>query len=355
MGYFIRWFQRQKKIMSIYTITEWRCTMKKHFITLTALAVILIFGSYGFAAGADYPAKSITIICPYSPGGSLDGVSRAFAAVAEKHLGQPVVVLNKPGGRGMIGEIGGVRANPDGYTLTTRATSSVSTMEWEKINKRDPGYRLDEFASLGAVTLDPTLVVVPYDSPWNTMDDLIKAIKAKPDFYAIGSGSFGTWVPGAYLMKILGIKCRHVPYKGGGPMLTALVGGHIDWSGQWPSTSIPLARGKKLKILAVQGSRRLKAIPDVPTLKELGVQGAEWEQWIGYSVPKQTPQEIIDKLGDAVEKVAKDESFIKTIETAGTEVIFMDGPSMTKRISQEEERFAKIFNELIEAGYLKKD
>ncbi len=137
--------------------------------------------------------------------------------------------------------------------------------------------------------------------------------------------------------------------------MTALVGGHVDFSGQWPSTSIPLAQGKKLKILAVQGNRRLKAIPDIPTLKELGFQGAEWEQWIGFSLPNKTPQDIVNKLKDAVEKVAKDKSFVNTLETAGTEVIYMDGPSMTKRISQEEDRFAKIFNELIETGELKKD
>ncbi len=327
---------------------------RKHIITVAAV-VMLVLGSYGLIVAADYPTKPIRIVCPYAAGGSLDVVSRAFASVAEKYLGQPLVVVNKPGALGMIGENEGTKAKPDGYTMTTRATSSVSTMEWEKINGRNPGYQLDDFVSLGALTLDPTLIVVPYNNPWNTFDDLVKACRAKPSFYSFGSGSFGTWLPGAVLMRALGIKARHVPFNGGGPLMTALVGGHVDFSGQWPSTSIPLAQGKKLKILAVQGNRRLKAIPDIPTLKELGVQGAEWEQWIGFSFPNRTPQDIIDKLKDAVEKVAKDKSFINTLETAGTEVIFTDGPSMNKRISQEENRFAKIFRELIETGDLKKD
>ena len=156
-------------------------------------------------------------------------------------------------------------------------------------------------------------------------------------------------------MKTLGIKARHVPFSGGGPVITALVGGHVDFSGQWPATCIPLVQGKKLKTLAVQGNRRLKVIPDIPTLKELGIQGAEWEQWIGFSFPSKTPQDIVDKLRDTVEKVSKDKSFINTLETAGTEVVFMDGPSMSKRVLQETGRFAKLFKELIETGDLKKD
>ena len=329
-------------------------TMKKHLVT-AAMVVMVVLGIHFVAAAADYPNKPIRIVCPYAPGGSLDAVSRAFAAAAEKYLGQVLVVVNKPGALGMIGEIEGSRAKPDGYTITTRATSSASTMEWEKINGRNPGYTLDDFVNLGTFTMDPTLVVVPSNSPWNSLDDLLKACKAKPNFYAFGSGSLGTWLPGAVLMKTAGIKGRHVPFNGGGPLITALVGGHVDFSGQWPATCIPLIQGKKLKVLAVQGNRRLKAIPDIPTLKELGIQGAEWEQWIGFSFPNKTPQEIVDKLRDTVEKVSKDKSFINTLETAGTEVVFMDGPSMTKRILQETDRFAKLFKELIETGDLKKD
>ncbi|MFH0928304.1 MAG: tripartite tricarboxylate transporter substrate-binding protein, partial [bacterium] len=156
--------------------------MRKHFVSFAALALIVIFGTYGLAAGAEFPTKPITIICSYAPGGSVDGISRAVAAAAEKYLGQPVVVVNKPGALGLIGEVEGVRAKPDGYTMTARATGTISTMVWEEINGRNPGYRLDEFVHIGAVTLDPTLIVVPYTSPWNSMDDLIKACKAKPDF-----------------------------------------------------------------------------------------------------------------------------------------------------------------------------
>jgi len=327
----------------------------KSIFTLAALTVTLSFGAYFSTAAADYPTKPIRIIVPYSPGGSLDQISRAFASVADKQLGQSVVIVNKPGANGMIGELDGITANPDGYTLTTRNTSISTALEWEKLNGRKPPYAQEDFIHLGAFTLDPVLVTVPYSSPWNTMDDMVKTAKAKPNTYRFGSGSMGTSLPGFILMKALGIKMRHVPYNGGGPLLAALAGGHVDFSGQWPSTSIPLAQGKKIKILAVQGERRLKAIPDMPTTAQLGIKGSEWEQWIGLAVPKKTPQDVVDKLKGVTEKVAKDSAFIKIIETAGGEVVFMDGPALTKRIPHEAARISRILKELLESGEIKKD
>jgi tripartite-type tricarboxylate transporter receptor subunit TctC len=327
----------------------------KRIFAMAASAVILILGANIPTEAADYPTKPIKIICPFAAGGSVDMVSRAFASVADKHMGQPIVVVNKPGANGMIGELEGITAKPDGYSLTMRATSMSTTLEWEKLNGRKTPYLPEDFIHLGAFTLDPTLVVVPYDSPWNTMDDMVKACKAKPNFYRFGSGSTGTSLPGFVLMKALGIKVRHVPYNGGGPLLAALTGGHVDFSGQWPSTSIPLAQGKKIKILAVQGESRLKAIPDIPIVGQLGIKGTEWEQWIGLAVPKNTSQDIVDKLRGVTEKVAKDGAFVKIIETAGGEVVYMDGPAMTKRIPQEAERIAVILKELLETGEIKKD
>jgi len=150
-----------------------------------------------------------------------------------------------------------------------------------------------------------------------------------------------------------GIKARHIPYNGGGPCLAALVGGHLDFATQWPPTSIPLAEGKKLKILAVQGDRRLKAIPDVPTTGELGIAGVEWQQWIGFAVPNKTPEDIVEKLREVAQKVAVDESFINILTNAGGEVIFMDGPTMTKRKFQESQKFAELFKQLVEEGEIK--
>jgi tripartite-type tricarboxylate transporter receptor subunit TctC len=327
----------------------------KRVFTLAVLTLIFGIGSSPDGIASDYPTKPIKIICPFSVGGSIDVLSRAFASVAEKYLGQPVVVSNRPGALGLIGEVEGLNAKPDGYTITTRSTMRSTTLEWEKLNGRKPPYVPEDFVNLGAFTMEPTVIVVPYNSPWNTMDDMVKACKAKPNFYRFGSGSMGTSLPGFLLMKVLDIKMRHVPYNGGGPLLAALAGGHVDFSGQWPSATLSLVRGKKLKVLAVQGEKRLKAIPDVPTTAELGIIGAEWEQGTGLSVPSKTPQDIVDKLRAVAEKVANDPAFIKIIEAGYGEVIFMDGPAMTKRNIPDTKRAAKILRELLETGDIKKD
>ena len=328
--------------------------MKSPF-TLAACAAGLSLGAGLPAAAADFPTKPLRVIVPYSPGGSLDMISRSFATVADKHLGQSIVVVNKPGANGMIGELEGTKANPDGYTLTTRNTSTTTALEWEKINGRKAPYSLDDFIHLGFLTLDPVVVAVPYSSAWSSVADMVKGAKAKPGTYRFGSGSFGTSLPGFILMRSLGIKMRHVPYNGGGPLLAAMAGGHIDFSGQWPSTSIPLAQGKKLKLLAVQGETRLKSIPDVPTMAQLGIKDSEWEQWIGFAVPKGTPQDVVDKLKSVIAKVAKDSAFVKIIETAGGEVVYMDGPALTKRIPKEAVRISQVLKDLLASGDIKKD
>lgn len=327
----------------------------KRIFTMAALAASLSLGAHFSASASDYPTKPIKIICPFSAGGSMDVFSRAFATVAEKYLGQPVVVSNRPGALGLIGDVEGLKAKPDGYTITNRSTMRCTTLEWEKLNGRTPPYVPEDWVNLGAFTMEPTLIVVPYNSPWNTIDDMVKACKAKPNFYRFGSGSMGTSLPGFVLMKALDIKMRHVPYNGGGPLLAALAGGHVDFSGQWPSATLSLVRGKKLKALAVQGAKRLKDIPDVPTTAELGIKDVEWEQGSGLSVPSKTPKEIVDKLRAVSEKVAKDPDFIRIIEAGQGEVIFMDGPTMTQRNIPETKRVAKILKELLESGDIKKD
>ena len=134
--------------------------------------------------------------------------------------------------------------------------------------------------------------------------------------------------------------------KGGGPCLSAVVGEHVHFATQWPASTIPLARGNKLRILAVQSDKRLKSIPDIPTTKELGID-AEWQQWLGISAPKKTPMAVVEKLKGLVKKVTEDESFIKIIEDQGGEVRLMTGEEVTKLCNRESENLAKIYGQLI--------
>jgi len=321
---------------------------KKNILILSVMAATFMLFTSVPVATAEYPARPITLIDPYPPGGTLDIQARAFAAVAEKLLGQPMVVVNKAGAAGMIGSAEGAKAAPDGYTLTVGCTANTCTIEWEIANGRKPPVNKESFILIGSFTLSPTLLVVPYNSPWKTLADQIRDCQAKPDHYAFSSGGlYGmSHIPAEILMKAAGFKARHVPYKGGGPALSAVVGGHVDFATQFPPTSIPLYRGNKLRVLAVQSDQRLRSIPEVPTIKELGVD-AEFYAWVGIMAPKGTPREIVEKLREVAAKAAKEESFIKAIENLGDEVRYMNAQELDKHWDRESETFAKLYRELI--------
>jgi tripartite-type tricarboxylate transporter receptor subunit TctC len=312
------------------------------------LAVMML--SVGTISGeaADYPTKPITLINPFSPGGSHDMLGRAFASVAEKYLGQPVIVVNKPGASGQIGGLAGAQAVPDGYTLTENSASMTGALEWEIAEGRKPSYSRHDFVNIIALNMSPPLVIVPYTSPWKTLANLINDCKAKPGHYAFSSGGLYAMshIPAELLMKAVGITCRHVPYNGGGPAITAVVGGHVDFATQFPSSSLPLSKGNKLAVLAVQGDRRLKSIPDVPTITELGI-GAEYYAWVGICAPAKTPKAIVDRLREAAKKVVEDKAYIDMIENLGDEVRSMNGEELTKYWDTESERVANLFKDLI--------
>ncbi len=293
---------------------------------------------------ADYPTKPITLINPYPPGGFLDVPGRAFAVAAEQLLGKPVVTVYKPGASGMLGSVAGAQAPPDGYTITMGCTTISCAVEWELVNGRKPAATRADFIPIGAYILSPTLISVPMDSPWKTLADLIRDCKAKPNHYAFSSGGlYGmSHIPAELLMRAAGFKARHVPHKGGGPALTAVVGGHVDFTTQFCPSTIPLYQGKKLRVLAVQSDRRIKSIPEVPTVKELGVD-AEYNAWIGLLVPKGTPAPVVKKLRDVLETVVKDKKMIDTIELAGESVHYMNHEGLAKFWDDESTKVAKIW------------
>lgn len=324
--------------------------MKQNVLGILGIILILSVAPDFIGAG-EYPTKPITIINPNAPGGGHDIIGRAFASVAEKHLGQPMVVINKPGASTMTGMLAVAQSPPDGYTVGLDSTTTTNALQWEIANGRKAPFSREDLLPIGCLTLNTPLVVIPFNSPWKTLSDLIRDCKAKPDFYAFCSGGLygGTHLPAEVLMRAIGIKARHVPYKGGGPCLSALTGEHMHFATQWPASSIPLARGKKLRILAVQGEKRLKSIPDIPTTKELGVEGAECYQWLGLSAPKKIAAPIFAKLKETVKIVSEDKSFITILENQGAEVDYISSEEVVKLVDREAKEVSKIYKELMEA------
>ncbi|NWF92779.1 MAG: tripartite tricarboxylate transporter substrate binding protein [Syntrophaceae bacterium] len=321
--------------------------MKKMIRLIGMIGVAALIMTHVSVGAVDYPTKPITLINPMPPGGTLDVQARAYASVAEKYLGQPVIVVNKPGATGMVGGLAGAQAPPDGYTLTVGSVNFTNAIEWEIANGRKPPFTRHDFIAIGSFTMSPTLLIVPFDSLYKTLADFVKDAKSKPGQLVFCSGGlYGmSHLPIEIFAKAAGLKFRHVPYQGGGPCLTAVVGKHVDFAMQYPPTSLPLARGNKLRVLAVVGAKRLKSIPDIPTVKELGID-AEYYGWVGIMAPKNTPMPIVQKLRDITKKVAEDKSFIDMIEKPGDEVYFLNGDELAKWMEKESRIIAAIDAEL---------
>jgi tripartite-type tricarboxylate transporter receptor subunit TctC len=321
----------------------------KRILSMAVITTMIVLGMAPVLfAAADYPTKPITLINPMAAGGTLDLQGRAFAAVAERHLGQPIMVVNKVGATGMVGGTSVAQAAPDGYTLLVGSVNITNAVEWENANGRKPPFTRNDFAAIGAFTMSPTLIIVPADSPYKTLADLINDAKSKPGKLSFCSGGlYGmSHLPIEIFAKATGLKFRHVPFTGGGPCLTAVIGKHVDFAFQYPPTSLPLVEGKKLKVLAIAGGKRLKAVPDVPTVKELGID-AEYYGWVGIMAPKNTPVPIVEKLRDVTKKVAHDKAFVDLVEKPGDEVQYLSGEELVKWMDKESKIIYAVEEELV--------
>lgn len=321
--------------------------MKKILCVIAIIAIFTLAITH-VSVSADFPTKPITLISPMAPGGMHDVIGRSFASVAEKTFGKPVVVTNIAGAAGLIGGFKIVSADPDGYTLGVDSTTVTNSVTWEIANGRKPPFTLNDLDLIGSLTLGPPLVLVPFTSPWQTLADLIRDCKGKPGFYAFSSAGHmgGTHIAGAILVNGAGLKVRHVPYEGGGQAITALVGGHVHFMCQYVPGAFNLLRGKKLRALAVQGGSRVKSLPDVPTVRELGID-AEWEQWYGMSAAKNIPAPIMAKLRDIMKKVSEDEAFIKVMQNQGDDVVYMDPIQLAKHREIEAGKAMKLFKQFL--------
>jgi len=307
--------------------------------------ILLGFFSVSSARAADYPNKPLTIISPATSGGLFDTAGRPLVMLLEKQLGQSIVFLNKPGATFQVGSTIVAKAPADGYTLLFSGGALHLALEWEIFNGRKPPVTLDEFSPLGTFTFTPTVVVVPFDSPWMKLEDLIRDLKAKPGFYSFSSGGLygNTHVPNEILQLAAGIpKPIHVPFGGGGEAVTALVGKHVHYATLHPGNCVSLVRGGKLRALAVQGNKRLKELPDVPTVKELGI-NAEFYNWSAIVVRKQTPAGIVKKLRQAFKNVVTNPEYIKAVEAQGQEVFYMPGEELAKYWIAERETIRRIY------------
>ena len=284
----------------------------------------LLATSTAFAQG-NWPEKPITLIVPFPPGGVADTVARPVAEALGKELGQSVIVENRAGAGGATGIGAAARAPADGYTLLLSLSSISILPEADAMLGRKPAFTLNQFKPIARFTADPTVLVVRADAPWKTLADFVADAKRKPAAYNYGSsGNYGTMhVPMEMLKAGAGFRMTHIPYTGAGPALLALLGGQVDAVASGPSTVVAQIKSGKLRALAHWGDKPLVSLPDVPSLKQLGV-AASFAQWSALFVPAATPDDIVQKLRAAARKVAANPAVVQTISRAGSPIEYLD-------------------------------
>ena len=312
------------------------------------LAVFALGANVAFAQ--DYPSRPITLIVPFPPGGVADNVARPVAQALSKQLGKTVVIENKPGAGGGIGMAFVAKAKPDGYTLLL-ALSSVSVIpEADKVLGRAPMFQLDQLLPIARFTADPVVLAVRAESPWKTYSEFIAFAKANPKKLNYGSsGNYGTMhVPMEMLASSAGITLTHVPFTGAAPAVTALLGGTLDAVASGPSTVVQHVKAGKLRVLANWGAERHPALPDVPTLRELGI-ATEYAQWSGLFAPTGTPEPVLVALRKAAREVQDDAAFKQTFVTLQTPLAYLDAPEFrvywdadAKKMADVVQRIGKI-------------
>jgi tripartite-type tricarboxylate transporter receptor subunit TctC len=283
------------------------------------------------AAQDAFPNRPITIVAPFPPGGVADLTARPVAAAMEKILKNPVVVVNKTGAAGAVGMSFVANSKPDGYTLLM-ALSSISIIpEADKLFDRKPAYTIDQLVPLALISADPTILVVPASSPWKSVKDFVADAKKRPEQISYSSsGIYGTLhMAMEMLSHAAGIKLKHVPYGGAGPALTAVLGGHQEALASGPAVVIPHIKGGKLRPLAGWGAKRVAALPDVATFKELGYD-IEFYIWAGMFAPKGTPEPVLKKLRDALGQTVQQADFKDAMTKMETPIAYMDQPEFQK-------------------------
>ena len=288
-----------------------------------ALIIFIVLGM-GIAHAQPYPSKPIKLVVPYAPGGGTDITARLIAKLLSTSLNQPVLVENKAGAGGTIGQDFVSKALPDGYTLLFSAAGPLTITPFTYPNlPYDP---VKSFEPVILISSQPLVLVVNADSKIYSVADLLRAgvdVKGKINYGSFGNGS-AAHLAGESFKIATKMDMTHIPFKGTNPALTALLGGEIDVLFDTVSTSAPLIKSGKLRALAVSSKNRSALLPDVPTLAQVGVNGVEIGTWYGILAPAGTSQKIIYRLNEVVNSGLTNKEIIEVFFNEGS--VILGGP-----------------------------
>jgi tripartite-type tricarboxylate transporter receptor subunit TctC len=311
-------------------------TQLKHLARALAAVTVLATG----AAHAAYPDRVITVVVPYSPGGAADAVARIVSARLSEKLGASVIVENKPGASGTIGEAFVAKAPADGYTVLYDATPySINPHLFPKMP-----FAANALQPLSLVIQVPNVLVVRPDSPYKTVNDLVAAAKAHPGKINFASGGAGTVqrLAAEMFRQKLNLDMVHVPYKSGGPAITDVMGGQVEFMFGTVAATYPHVSGGKLRALAVSSPRRSERLPNVPTVAETVIPGFEAYEWNGMFVPAGTPEPVASKLQKALAEVLHEPDVKKRLADLGAQPVGSTPAEFASYLKKEDAKWSEV-------------
>ncbi|MBI2478713.1 MAG: tripartite tricarboxylate transporter substrate binding protein [Planctomycetia bacterium] len=299
------------------------------------------------AASSKYPERTVTVVCPWSPGGGTDRVSRFWAGALEKEFGTPFVVVNRTGGAGAVGHFASAYAKPDGHTIGM-ITFELSTMHRMRISR----LTFEDYECLLQVNADPAAIIVRNDAPWQTIGELLNEIRSKPgELRVSGTATGGAWdLARAGLLQAADLPIDSVvwvPHPGAAPSLLELMGGHLDAVCCSVPEVAPQLENEQVRVLAVMAEARLADYPDLLTARE---QGTDWIAvgWRGLALPKGTPPTIIDMLADRCERIAASDEYREFMRKNGFGIKIRTRSDFTDFLREQDEQWKSVVEA---AGY----
>jgi tripartite-type tricarboxylate transporter receptor subunit TctC len=293
--------------------------------TAATLAPLVPAAAFAQDPAANYPSHAITFLNPFPPGGAADVVGRPFAAVLEPIIKVPAVIDTKAGAAGAVGAQVAANAKPDGYTLLLHIVSISGFTEVDKLFGRKPKFSRADFIPIARLIADPCVLIVNSETPYKTLKEFADDALARPnEIIFSSSGLYGALhLPMALYIKAAGIKLRHLPTNGGGPALTSLIGNNAQALVSSIAACLGQIKGGRARALASFGAERSAALPDVPTMKELGYD-IEFYLWVGLFAPKNTPEPIVVKIRDFTRAAAMTPKFKELMANIGQDVAYLD-------------------------------
>jgi tripartite-type tricarboxylate transporter receptor subunit TctC len=308
-----------------------------------ALAAALLAASISAAQAQSYPSKPIRLMLGYTAGGSAEAGARPLARALEPMLGQPLVFEYRPGAAGGVAMEAIARAPNDGYTLYYYDSGPLTVAP----HLGKVGYDLASFTQLGHVCGSGSLLVVHPSTPFKSVADVIAASRREPNKWSYGTSGVGGphHLSGEYFKSVTGADLLHVPYKGGGPAMTDLMGGQIPMLFSSLGPAVGAVKSGKIRALAVTSPQRSQAFPDVPTMDEAGLKGFDSTAWYGILGPAGLPQEVVSKWTQALARAGADKTVLDQINATGCDTEILSASKTVERIKADSEKWGRVVKE----------